>query len=80
MNETLPPRVRPRWLLITIRLSIISLAGMVRTDVATGTVSEASMLVASDLDIPLRIVTWSSSVSSATMSITPVAGACAGIG
>ncbi|CAB4722999.1 unannotated protein [freshwater metagenome] len=44
MNETFPPRVRLRWLLITILLSIINLAGIARTDVAVGTVSDASML------------------------------------
>ena len=44
MNETLPPRPRLRWLLITVRLSIINFAGIARTDVAVGTESEASML------------------------------------
>ncbi len=38
VNDTLPPRERRRWLLITMRLSIMSLAGMVRTLVAVGTV------------------------------------------
>ena len=37
VNETLPPRPRRRWLLITMRLSISSLAGMSRTLVAVGT-------------------------------------------
>src|ERR1700759_3499807 len=44
VKETLPPRVRFRWLLMTIRLSASSLAGTARTEVAVGTVSEASML------------------------------------
>ena len=44
VNETFPPRARFKWLLITIRLSIINLAGTARTEVAVGTVREASML------------------------------------
>ena len=40
VNEILPPRVRLRWLLMTIRLSIINLAGMARTLVAVGTSSD----------------------------------------
>ena len=43
MNETLPPRPRLRWLLITVRLSIISFAGTARTLVAVGTVKEPSI-------------------------------------
>jgi len=45
VNEILPPRVRLRWLLMTIRLSIISLAGMARTLVAVGTSSDADMFL-----------------------------------
>ena len=37
VNETLPPRARLRWLLMTMRLSIMSFAGIVRTLVAVGT-------------------------------------------
>jgi len=44
VKETFPPRPRARWLLITVRLSIINLAGIARTLVAVGTVSDASML------------------------------------
>src|SRR6185312_3256851 len=40
---TLPPRARRRWLLITMRLSINSLAGTARTLVAVGTVRLVSM-------------------------------------
>src|SRR6476469_4308333 len=40
---TLPPRARRRWLLMTTRLSAISLAGTARTLVAVGTASDASM-------------------------------------
>jgi len=43
VKEILPPRVRLRWLLMTIRLSIINLAGMARTLVAVGTSSEKDM-------------------------------------
>src|SRR5690348_17213677 len=46
VNETLPPRPRPRWLLITMRLSMSSLAGTDRTLVAVGTARLAVMLVA----------------------------------
>src|SRR6478752_10267776 len=42
---TVPPRERARWLLMTTRLSMSSLAGTARTLVAVGTVSEASMLL-----------------------------------
>src|SRR5450631_468836 len=42
---TLPPRLRRRWLLMTTRLSIRSLAGTTRTLVAVGTLRLASMLV-----------------------------------
>src|SRR3954447_11185276 len=44
VNETLPPRARERWLLMTIRLSQSSLTGTERTEVAVGTLSESSML------------------------------------
>src|ERR1700728_2240548 len=46
VNDTLPPRPLPRWLLITIRLSTSSLAGMARTLVAVGTVRLAVMFAA----------------------------------
>ena len=36
VNETLPPRARARWLLMTVRLSHSSLTGTERTDVAVG--------------------------------------------
>jgi hypothetical protein len=49
---------------MTIRLSIISFAGMVRTLVAVGTVSEASMFDASVFAIPRSGVATSSWVSS----------------
>ena len=43
VKETFPPRPRARWLLITMRLSIINFAGTARTEVAVGTVSDASI-------------------------------------
>ena len=46
VNETFPPRPRARWLLITIRLSIRSLAGIPRTLVAVGTTRLAAMFAA----------------------------------
>lgn len=67
------------WLLMTMRLSIISLAGIVRTLVAVGTVSESSMLLASAFGMPLRTVTRSSSVLSEPAEGIGL-GACAGIG
>lgn len=46
VKETLPPRPRFKWLLITMRLSINSLAAIARTLVAVGTVRLDSILVA----------------------------------
>src|SRR5689334_15667571 len=46
VKETFPPRPRPRWLLITMRLSTRSLAGMARTLVAVGTDRLAAMFAA----------------------------------
>src|SRR3954469_25291804 len=81
VNETLPPRARLRWLLMTMRLSIISLAGTVRTLVAVGTLRDASMLVASVLLMPRSGVTVSSgSAVSATTGVLAVCGASAGMG
>ena len=40
----MPPRPRFKWLLITVRLSIINFAGIARTEVAVGTDKEPSML------------------------------------
>src|SRR5688572_12909118 len=76
---TLPPRVRDMWLLMTIRLSIISFAGIVRTLVAVGIVSDSSMLAASVFGRPRRTVTLSCSVGSSAAD-GAAGGACAGIG
>ena len=81
VNETLPPRVRPRCELMTMRLSISNLAGIARTLVAVGMLNEESMLAAKVLAMPFSTVTWSSALSfSPTTSMVPVTGACAGIG
>src|SRR3954447_15248164 len=45
VKDTLPPRERARWLLMTMRLSASSLAGTARTLVAVGTVSERFMFL-----------------------------------
>src|SRR3954449_6624940 len=45
VNDTLPPRERARWLLMTIRLSASSFAGTARTLVAVGTVSDRFMFL-----------------------------------
>src|SRR6188768_2650200 len=76
---TLPPRVRAMWLLITIRLSIMSFAGTVRTLVAVGTVSDSSMFAARVFGMPRRTVTWSCSLEDSLVDGTAF-GACAGIG
>lgn len=76
---TLPPRVRDMWLLITMRLSIMSFAGMVRTLVAVGTVSDSSMFAARVFGMPRSAVTVSSSVDSSAEEGTTF-GAWAGIG
>src|SRR3954452_18671919 len=54
VNDTLPPRPRRRWLLMTTRLSISSLAGMTRTLVAVGTARLASMLATTRAAAPFR--------------------------
>src|SRR4051794_41943384 len=74
---TLPPRARRRWLLMTMRLSIISFAGIVRTLVAVGIESDASMFVARDFAIP-RSGTTVSSVGA--IARRPCTGASAGMG
>src|SRR5215470_14137868 len=52
VNEALPPRPRLRWLLMTMRLSMSSLAGTERTLVAVGTVRLAAMFAAVRADAP----------------------------
>ena len=53
VNDTLPPRPRCSALLMTVRLSMSSLAGTARTLVAVGTARLASMLVTTRAAGPL---------------------------
>ena len=69
VNDTLPPRVRARWLLMTTRLSIISLAGTARTLVAVGICSEAAMFLATAAAAPRRTLLL------ASVGASPAAGA-----
>src|SRR6266545_2456589 len=61
VNDTLPPRARARWLLMTVRLSQSSFTGTERTEVAVGTLSETSMLAAVRMGAPrsTAYVGWS---------------------
>ena len=71
------------WLFMTMRLSMSSLAGMVRTLVAVGTVRLVTMLVASDFAMPRSGTTLScltGSESSTTTACGLVTGASAGTG
>ena len=78
MKETLPPRPRFKWLLITVRLSIISFAGIARTDVAVGTLSDPSMLATTRPATPRRgSIVASSGVAKTGAGLTT---ACAGVG
>src|SRR5215207_10859497 len=54
--ETLPPRARRRWLLITTRWSMSNLTGSDRTLVAVGTVKETSMFLAVRAMVPRMVV------------------------
>src|SRR5690349_2303983 len=74
----LPPRVRFKWLLITIRLSIINFAGMARTLVAVGTSSDAFIFFTTAAAAPRS--TWLSPPSTATGTGTAFAGWAAGAG
>jgi hypothetical protein len=71
VNDTLPPRERARWLLITTRLSTSSFAGTARTEVAVGTVRLVSMFSTTRAAGPR-----SRSVSPSFSG--PVRGACGG--
>src|SRR5258707_6837591 len=73
VKETLPPRPRARWLLITIRLSISSFAETARTDVAVGTRRLASMLATVREAAPRSLIAaappWTGSAWEASLSI-----------
>src|ERR1700757_2450102 len=76
VNEILPPRLRLSWLLMTIRLSIISLAGTARTLVAVGTSSDADMFLTTAAAAP-RSTCSSSPSAGATAAAFGAAGAVA---
>src|SRR3954467_4221005 len=63
VNDTLPPRARARWLLMTMRLSISSLTDTERTLVGVGTVRLASMFCAVRAGAPRRTVMVGSSLA-----------------
>ena len=65
VKDTLPPRARARWLLMTMRLSQSSLTGTERTEVAVGTVSEASMFCTVRAGAPRSTVYVGSSLAAA---------------
>ncbi|CAG7605387.1 hypothetical protein SBRY_10817 [Actinacidiphila bryophytorum] len=73
MKETLPPRARLRWLLMTMRLSNSSFTGMARTEVAVGSSSDAFMFLATAAAGPRRVT------NSVSLSAAGAAGACAGL-
>src|SRR5919206_1268 len=81
VKETLPPRERARWLLMTTRLSASSLAGTARTLVAVGTVSEAFMFLTTLAAAPRSGVrlspSWPAGVFGAGLA---AAGSAAGFG
>src|ERR1700722_12613202 len=54
VKDTLPPRPRARWLLMTMRLSASSLAGIARTLVAVRTARLADMLATVRAAAPRR--------------------------
>src|SRR5919107_3796068 len=64
VKETLPPRARARWLLMTMRLSHSSLTGTDRTLVAVGTERLRSMFCAVRAGAPRSWVTVGSSLAS----------------
>src|SRR3954469_17821004 len=76
VKDTLPPRERARWLLMTMRLSASSLAGTARTLVAVGTVSDTFMFLTTAAAAPRR-GDW---VPAATGAAGFAAGAAAGAG
>src|ERR1700761_8877132 len=75
VKEILPPRVRLSWLLITVRLSIISLAGMARTLVAVGRSSDWDMFLTTAAAAPRSTCTSSPSPGVGPVGLGGVAGA-----
>ena len=78
MKETFPPRARFKWLLMTVRLSIINFAGIARTLVAVGTVRDASILWTTRLATP-RSGSTRAAPGVATCGVG-FATTCAGVG
>ena len=81
VNETLPPRALARWLLITVRLSMRSLAGTALTLVAVGTERLASMLSTTRAATPRSGTSSTSSratAGAAGLSTWGAATGCAG--
>ena len=79
VNDTLPPVVRLRCMLIMVRWSITSFIGTVRTDVAVGTSSDWSMFFAVRRGAPRRVLrfgssTWAVCASIVSPASSPVAG------
>src|SRR5215472_10018012 len=79
VKETLPPRPRVRWLLMTMRLSMSSLAGMERTLVAVGTARLAAMFVAVRADAPRSRRTSASGAGGLAAVAGPPAAAADGL-
>src|SRR6516162_1861301 len=71
VNETFPPRPRARLLLITMRLSTRSLAGMARTLVAVGTLRLAAMFSAVRAAVPRSRTTFSCAGAAAAAGSGP---------
>src|SRR6516162_6832787 len=71
VNETFPPRPRARLLLITMRLSTRSLAGMARTLVAVGTLRLAAMFSAVRAAAPRSRTTFSCAGAAAAAGSGP---------
>ena len=63
VNDTLPPRARARWLLMTVRLSQSSLTGTERTEVAVGTVERGVHVRAVRAGAPRSTVNVGSSLA-----------------
>src|SRR5690349_11141825 len=80
VKEIFPPRVRLRWLLMTMRLSAISLAGTARTLVAVGTLSEASMFFAIAAAAPRNCLVSASLVLAVAAALWACGFAAAGCG
>src|SRR5690242_8108628 len=77
VNEIFPPRFRLRKLLMTMRLSAISLAGTARTDVAVGTSSDVVMFLTTIAAAPRNGVVVRPSPSAACAALAAFAALAA---